>query len=113
MGLQAMDMWYLHARVHLKKALNRFTHETPKRPQHAPSKWTALQYGAKIQYADDDDDLPALGPTAVTKLQQIIGTMLYYARAVDNMMLVALGSLAAAQSKGTEATMDAAVHLLN
>ena len=39
--------------------------------------------------------------------------LLYYARAVDPTMLVALKTLAAAQTKCTEATMDAAVQLLN
>jgi hypothetical protein len=37
--------------------------------------------------------------------------MLY--RAVDNTMLVALGTLAAAQTQGTEKTMDAIKQLLN
>ena len=45
--------------------------------------------------------------------QEIIGVLLFYARAVDSTMLVALGTLASAQSKGTEATAQAATQLLN
>ena len=39
--------------------------------------------------------------------------MFFYAQAIDNTMLVALGTLATAQTKGTTQTMDAAIHLLN
>ena len=98
---------------YIEKALQRFTHPTPTRPQHAPSQWTAPQYGAPIQYADDEDNTAPLPKEGITRLQQIIGTLLYYARAVDPTMLVALGTIAAAQTKGTEATMEAAVQLLN
>jgi hypothetical protein len=40
------------------------------------------------------------------------GNLLFYGRAVDNTMLVALGTIAAAQTHGTETTMDV-VQLLN
>jgi len=98
---------------YVKKALQRFEHPPPSRPQHAPSKWTAPVYGAPQQFAEDEDTTQALRKEQTRLLREIIGTFLFYARAVDNTMLVALGTLAAAQSKGTEATMDAAVHLLN
>lgn len=41
----------------------------------------------------------------VKPLQQQIGVLLYYAQAVDSIMIVALGSLAAAQMKATANTM--------
>ena len=42
-----------------------------------------------------------------------MGTLLYYARAVDSTMLVALGTLASAQTKATTATNLAISHLLD
>jgi hypothetical protein len=48
-----------------------------------------------------------------TCLQEIIGTLLYYGRAIDSTILVALGSLATAQSTGTKATAQAVTQLLN
>ena len=42
-----------------------------------------------------------------------IGTLLYYARAVDSTMLVALNAISASQSKATETTAAAIVHLLD
>jgi hypothetical protein len=59
------------------------------------------------------DTTAPLPADQITRLQQIIGALLYYARMIDCTMLVALGTLASAQSKGTKATMDAAIHLLN
>jgi hypothetical protein len=45
-------------------------------------------------------------------LQQLIGTFLYYARAVDPTILVAINKLAAQQTTATEKTIAAAKHLL-
>jgi hypothetical protein len=103
----------LSIKDYVKKALQRFEHQPPKRAQHAPSKWTAPQYGAQIQMTEPDDESPELDKHMIKRLQEIIGVLLYYARAVDSTMLVALGTLAATQAHGTEATMEAAVHLLN
>jgi hypothetical protein len=52
------------------------------------------------------------GSDPSTKLQEIMGTLLYYGRAVDPAMVVALGKNASAQSKGTEATTQAITQLL-
>ena len=98
---------------YVERALHRFMHSPPQPPQHAPRQWTPPSYGAKVQYAEDPDELPPLNPQEVNRLQQIIGTFLFYARAIDNTMLVALGTLAAAQTKGTQQTMQATVQLLN
>jgi hypothetical protein len=56
---------------------------------------------AKIQYAAPDDSylsLP-LDSEGITLLQQIVGTFLFYARAVDLTMHVAQGTIAATQTK--------------
>ena len=98
---------------YVQKALQRFKHPKPTRPQHAPSKWTAPIYGAKQQFATAPDTTPLLDDKEVKTLQELIGVFLFYARAVDNTLLVALGSLASAQARGTQATRDAACHLLN
>lgn len=70
------------------------------------------QYGAKVQYAETDD-CRLLSPAERKPIQQLIGVLLFYARAVDCSLLVALSTLAAAQSKGTEATAAACTQLLN
>jgi hypothetical protein len=49
--------------------------------------------------------------TVNAEIQEIVGSLLYYARAVDNKLLVALSAIAARQSCATVAT-EQAVHLL-
>ncbi len=59
------------------------------------------------------DTSPNLDKTQVKCLQQIIGVFLYYGQALDLTMLVSLGTLAAAQVEGTQATVKACTQLLN
>ena len=98
---------------YVKKALERFQHPAPKRPQHSPYAWTAPNYGSAVQYAADEDTSEPLLADGIQRLQEIVGVFLFYARAVDSSMLPALGSLASAQSNGTKATAAAATQLLN
>jgi hypothetical protein len=44
---------------------------------------------------------------------QVVRVLLYYARALDNTMLVALNTIPLAQAKGTQATLKACMRLLN
>ena len=98
---------------YIEKALQRFMHPTPTTPQHSPHTWVAPNYGAKVQYTTPEDTTLALDKHGIKRLQEVIGTLLYSARAVDNTMLVALGTLAAAQTQGTDQTMDALIRLLD
>ena len=52
-------------------------------------------------------------PDDITKLQQIIGALLYYTRAVDGTLMATLNDLASVQSKGTQATMQATKKLMD
>jgi hypothetical protein len=99
---------------YVAQALHKFQHPTPSRAQHAPHAWTRPVYGAKIQYADVPDDSALLPAADIKRVQQIVGTLLYYyARAVDSTMLVALNTISAAQSKATADTATAVVNLLD
>lgn len=98
---------------YVEKALQRFCHPTPTKPEDSPHEWTQPKYGSKTQFTPDPDTSPPLEEEGIKRLRQLIGTLLYYARAIDNTMLVALGSIASAQSNGTEATAKAAHKLLN
>jgi hypothetical protein len=96
---------------YVAKALLRFHHVVATRPQHSPHAWQAPAYGVATQLTAPNDDSPLLNAEGVTRIQEIIGVLLYYARAVDNTLLVALGSLASAPK--SEATAEAIVQLLN
>ena len=77
-------------------ALIRFQHPVPYRPEYSPHQWTAPAFGStQPQMATPIDSTEPLPAAGITLVQQVVGTFLFYARAVDNTMLVALGSFAA------------------
>ena len=52
-------------------------------------------------------------PADALRLSTVLGTLLFYARAVDDTMLVAINTLAADQATPTVTTMEKLVQLLN
>ena len=58
-------------------------------------------------------DFPTLPPAKKLFIQQVFGSLLYYALAVDCTLLVALGDLASAQAQPTVDTMNKLTWLLN
>ncbi len=106
-----LDWDYKTRQVHLsmpgyvEKALARFGHPVPNRPQNQPHKHTIPTYGATVQYAKDEDTSRILSKEEKKYIQQVLGTFLYYGRAVDSTMLTALSSIASAQAEPTEDTL--------
>jgi hypothetical protein len=98
---------------YVENALHKFRHPQPERPEDAPHIWNKPTYGASVQYAPQTNQQAQLPAPEITKLQQIVGTLLYYSIAVDPAMLVALGTIAANQSKATTTAANAVVKLLN
>jgi hypothetical protein len=102
---------------YIPKALTRFQHKPPSKPQHAPYKSAPIQYGEKIQLAQHDkaspENSPKLSDDKIKHIQQIVGTLLYYSRAVDPTLAAALSTIASQQSHGTQAVMDACHQLLD
>jgi hypothetical protein len=62
---------------------------------------------------EDETTSPALSDKDVNKLQQLTGTLLYYARAVDPTLIMPINVLASEQSKATAVTADKVIKLLN
>jgi hypothetical protein len=73
---------------YIKAALHKYQHPALARPEHAPHTWNPPIYGAKTQFVDDKPTSPALSDKDVNKLQQLTGTLLYYARAVDPTLIM-------------------------
>jgi hypothetical protein len=117
----AMHMaWdYIHHTVdismpgYVAKALHRFQHHSLGRPQHSSRAWQKPQYGAHPQMTPAHDDSTILPQPELTRIQEIIGTLLFYGRAINSTMLVALGTIASKQIKGTDSTSQAFTQLLN
>ncbi len=95
-----LDWDYCGCKVHISmpsyidKALTQFQHERPKRPQNSPHKHIAPNYGAKAQYVEPDRISLLLDKEQKKYVQAVTGTLLYYARAVDPTILIALNVIA-------------------
>ena len=106
-----LDWDYSQRRVHISmleyitNTLKRLHHTAPKKPQYQPHPHAKPKYGAKVQYTDDTDDYPLLNKHDKKFIHEVVGTLLYYARAVDCTMLTALGSIAVQQTAPTQSTM--------
>jgi hypothetical protein len=98
---------------YIKAALHKYQHAAPARPEHAPHTWNSPIYGAKTQYVEDKTTSPALSDKDVNKLQQLTGTLLYYARAVDPTLIMPINVLESEQSKATAVTADKVIKLIN
>ena len=98
---------------YIRRVLLRFMHALPTRKQHSPTKWNQPIYGRTQQFAENESDSPKLPPKGVLHIQQVVGSLLYYALAVDCTLLVALGDLASVQTQATEETLDKTIWLLN
>ena len=91
---------------YVNDALKRFKRERPKRLQHQPHPHVPPNYGAKKQYAEEEDLGPVLGKDEIKFVQQVLGTFMYYARAVDSTILVALSAIATEQQEPTKKTLE-------
>ena len=86
---------------YINKARHKYQHPMPKRPVNAPAKFKHIQYGAKVQIADVDTS-PQLAKDRIRHIQDVVGTLLYYYRAVNPTLLATLIQIASCQSTATE-----------
>ena len=107
-----LDWDYTLRQVHLlmpeyvPDALKRFKRVRPRRIQNAPHASAAIIYGDKRQFAKEEIEEDELDASGKLFVQQLLGTFLYYGRAVDSTMLVALGSIATDQARPTKTTLE-------
>jgi hypothetical protein len=85
---------------YIPNVLQKLQHAKPAQHQGAPHTWTIPTYGAKLQYAADDNS-PIIPDAEITVIQKKVGTLLYYAVGVDPFMLCAIGTIASDQSTTT------------
>ena len=105
-----MDWEYVNRTVilsipnYVRKALHRFQHILMGGKEYSPHICASIQYGHKYQYADPLDASEYLYDKEINLIQQVCGTFLYYAIAINNTILLALGDISSEQSKATEKT---------
>ena len=90
---------------YITDALKLFHHLSPKEPQYQPHPHFKQKFGAKAQYNKKADDYPLLNKHKKKFIQEVVGTLLYYARAFDCTMLTAIRSIAVQQAAPTQNIM--------
>ena len=79
---------------YIDKLRARYKYEMPSWLQHSPYKAPPKVYGKAAQSTIPDDVTAKLDEKRVKAIQQVVGGVLYYARAVDSTVLPALSSIA-------------------
>jgi hypothetical protein len=97
---------------YINKALTKYQHPKPVTPQHAPYNAAPIQYGAKVRRVEIDTTQP-LTPKGIKHIQDVVGTLLYYAQVDNPTLLAALSAITARQANGTQAVADACHQLLD
>ncbi len=72
-----------------------------------------IQFGSEAQRPMQVDASPLLDKKGIKQVQQIVGSILYYVRAVDMTVLMALSLIVMEQTKATEMTMKRCAQLLD
>ncbi len=95
------------------KQLQKYKHAIPVNPQHCPYTPQPRQYGSKVQWPLPIDTSPPLADANIKHIQCVIGSILYYACAMDLTVLMALSTIANKQAHGTENKMQKNKQLLH
>ena len=90
---------------YVNHALTCFQHPSPRKPQHQPHPHVPPQYGQKQQFVEPEDSSPSLDKKKTKFIQEVTGTFLFYAQAINHTMLMALSASASEQAKTTENTL--------
>ena len=98
---------------YVQKILVRFKHEPPPWNQYSPYQPQPRKYGKNMDGTIPVDESPLLDEKRKRVVQQVIGTCLYYPRAVDCTILPATSSIASTQAKTTEETERRGKQLLD
>ncbi len=93
--------------------MQEYEHVMPRRLQTCPYSPEPKKFGTEVHAPLPPDSSPKLDAKGIKRVQQIVGSILYYARAVDMTVLMALSSIAVEQTKATEKTMSRCMQLLD
>ena len=95
------------------KALQNLEYPASHKPQHSPHKWVPKTYIQKAHLAPSEDTSSALSAKEIRHIQRIVGSFLYYTRAVDSTVHTAVNDLGSSQSKPTKKTNDESIMLID
>ena len=91
---------------YIKTQLQKYKHLPPPKPQNCPYKPQPKKYGKAAQDTIPEDTCKPVNDKRKQQIQKIVGSILWYARAVNLTVLMALSTIAGEQSKATENTEE-------
>ena len=90
---------------YVMKQLTKYSHVAPLKPQHCPYLPNPIKCGKDNQAPSPLDDRPLLDKAGKKWVQQIVDSFLYYARAVDPTIIMALSDISSQQAVPVENTI--------
>jgi hypothetical protein len=98
---------------YVKKKLQEYNHIASKCIQTCPYTPAPKQISSEAQSPFPPDLSPTLDKAGIKKVQKILGSILYYARATNMTVLMALRTIAAEQMIATERTLAKCTQMLD
>ena len=98
---------------YVQRNRTKYQHANPKNLQHSPYQAQPIQYGIKVQQPFKYDTSAPLYDKQIKRVQDIVGTFVWYSRECDPTLAAFLGAIASLQTKGTEDVMAAFHQLLD
>ena len=98
---------------YVRKALHILQHILRGGKEYSPHTCAPIQYGQKVQYLDPLEKAEYLSDKETNLVQQVCGTFLYYAIAIDTTIIPALRNISSEQFKATTNTAKQVAKLLN
>ena len=78
---------------YVHKQLLRYAHSPPRQKQYCPYEPNPIRYGKRYDEIEREEDSPKIDDDGKKFVQPVVGSFLYYVRAVDLTILHALGEL--------------------
>ena len=99
---------------YVQQAVDKFQHgiTSPNKASDAPHPYKATKK-QRLPMTQPIDDAAKLSPQAIKHLPQIMGTFLFYSRALNPTMLTALSIIVMEQTQRNQTNKEKAEHILN
>ena len=98
---------------YIANLLLKYGHKAPAKQKLSPHRHREINYGSKEELMEEEDTSPKINNESIKRVQAIAGALLYYARAVNNRLLVGMSAIGSQQAAATEQTALAIDQILD
>ena len=87
---------------YVQSILDSYHHAPPNKPQLYTHPKTEISYTSTVQYPSETYSRPPLNALGIKQVQVIIGSLLYYARDIENKLIVSLCAIRSQKASSTK-----------